>query len=169
MNLTKIIEKAKNSSFYLWLLNNGLSRMIPFNKPHGFKIVEIHQDAIKTMLPYKKANMNHIKGIHACALATLSEFTTGLMILYKLDVKKYRIIMKRIEMEYHFQAKLDTFASFTIDEKWVAEKIERPLQKQDAVVVDCQIDLHDAEGNHLSSGDIYWQIKPWEKVRTKMQ
>ena len=110
MNLTSIINKAQDSGFYLWLLNQGLNRMSAFNKPHGFKITRISPDKIQTKLPYKKRNLNHIKGIHACAMATISEYTTGLMILYKLDVKKkYRIIMQKLEMDYHFQAKNGCF------------------------------------------------------------
>jgi hypothetical protein len=168
MNLTSIINKAQDSQFYLWLLNQGLSRMIPFNKPHGFKITAIEPNRIQTKLPYKKRNFNHIKGIHACAMATLSEYTTGLMILYKLDVKKYRIIMQRLEMDYHFQAKMDAFAEFSINEEWVKNEVEKPLEKEDAIVIPCEIKLFDQKKNHLSTGKIYWQIKPWEKVKTKL-
>ncbi|MCK5104546.1 MAG: DUF4442 domain-containing protein, partial [Cyclobacteriaceae bacterium] len=75
MDITKIVKKAQGSSIYLKILNIGLNRMVPFNKPHGFKVVEIGDYHLKTMVPYKKSNFNHIKGIHACALATLSEFT----------------------------------------------------------------------------------------------
>ena len=168
MNLTSIIDKAQHSSFYLWLLNQGLSRMIPFNKPHGFKITVIKADRIETKLPYKRRNLNHIKGIHACAMATISEYTTGLMILYKLDVKKYRIIMQKLEMDYHFQAKMDAFAEFSIDEEWVKTEVEKPLQTEESVVIPCEIKLYDKNKNHLSTGKIYWQIKLWEKVKTKL-
>ncbi|MGM0581247.1 MAG: DUF4442 domain-containing protein [Bacteroidota bacterium] len=168
MNLSSIINKAQHSGFYLWLLNLGLSRMIPFNKPHGFKITEISPDKIKTKLPYKKRNLNHIKGLHACAMATISEYTTGLMILYKLDVKKYRIIMQKLEMDYYFQAKMDAYAEFSIDEKWVKNEVEKPLETSDSVVIPCEIKLYDKKQNHLSTGKIYWQIKPWQKVKTKL-
>ncbi|MGJ3234953.1 DUF4442 domain-containing protein [Marivirga sp.] len=168
MNLTSIVNKAQHSRFYLWLLNQGLSRMIPFNKPHGFKIIKISEDKIQTKLPYKKRNLNHIKGIHACAMATISEYTTGLMILYKLDVKKYRIIMQKLEMDYHFQAKMDAFAEFSIDDHWVKNEVERPLETEEAVVIPCEIKLYDKNNNHLSTGKIYWQIKAWDKVKTKL-
>jgi acyl-coenzyme A thioesterase PaaI-like protein len=166
MNLNTIIQKASDSKFYLWVLNLGLSYMIPFNKPHGFKIVSIAKEKIKTKLPYKRRNLNHIKGIHACAMATVSEFTTGLMILHKLDVKKYRIIMQKLEMDYHFQGKMDAYAEYSINEEWVKTKVEEPLKTADSVVIPCEVKLYDAKNNHLSTGMIYWQIKLWEKVRT---
>lgn len=168
MNLNAIINKASDSKFYLWLLNQGLSWKIPFNKPHGFKITAINPNKIQTVLPYKKRNLNHIKGIHACAMATLSEYTTGLMILYKLDVKKYRIIMQKLEMDYHFQGKMDAIAEFSIDDEWVKNEVEIPLKQHDAIVIPCEVKLYDIKQNHLSTGKIYWQIKTWDKVRTKL-
>ncbi|WKK79862.1 DUF4442 domain-containing protein [Marivirga arenosa] len=168
MNLNSIVNKAQHSKFYLWLLNQGLDRMIPFNKPHGFKITSINEEKIQTLLPYKRRNLNHIKGIHACAMATISEYTTGLMILYKLDVKKYRIIMQKLEMDYHFQAKMDAVAEFSIDDNWVKNQVEEPLKTNDSVVIPCELKLYDKKQNHLSTGTIYWQIKPWDKVRTKL-
>lgn len=168
LDLKNIIAKASHSSFYLWLLNKGLDFMIPFNKPHGFKITSIAEDTIQTRLPFKRRNLNHIKGIHACAMATISEYTTGLMILNKLDNKKYRIIMQKLQMEYFYQAKMDAYAEFSIDDEWVKTKVEAPLKNADAVVIPCEIKLHDKKGNHLSTGTIYWQVKPWDKVRTKL-
>ena len=167
-DLKKIIQKASDSSFYRSLLNFGLDRMIPFNKPHGFKIIEISEGRIKTKLPFKKRNLNHIKGIHACAMATISEYTTGLVILNKLDNKKYRIIMQKLQMEYFYQAKMDAFAEFSIDDEWVNSKVVEPLKTEEAVVIPCEIKLHDKAGNHLSTGTIYWQIKEWSKVKTKL-
>lgn len=168
LDLKNIIAKASHSNLYLWLLNKGLDFTIPFNKPHGFKITEISEDKIKTKLPFKRRNLNHIKGIHACAMATISEYTTGLMILNKLDNKKYRIIMQKLQMEYFYQAKMDAEAEFSIDDEWVKTKVEEPLKTTDSVVIPCEIKLHDKNGNHLSTGTIFWQIKPWDKVRTKL-
>ncbi len=168
MDTSKIVEKAKSSSFYLWLLNSGLNSMIPFNKPHGFKVVEITDTSIKTKLPYKRGNFNHIKGLHACALATLSEFSTGFLMISRLDPKKYRIILKTLEMEYHYQGKMDGFGTFEINDQWLDEKIYNPLKENESTVVICEIKIHDTEGNHLTTGKVHWQVKSWDKVKTKL-
>lgn len=168
MDTTKIVEKAKSSSFYLWLLNQGISRMIPFNKPHGFKILEITDDRLKTFVPYKKRNFNHIRGIHACALATLSEFTTGFLMISRLDMKKYRIIMQRMEMDYHYQAKMDAVGVFQITDEWMEKEIYEPLKSKEAIVVPCEIKIEDIDGNHLTTGKVFWQVKSWDKVKTKV-
>lgn len=121
-----------------------------------------------TLVPYKKANFNHIKGIHACALATLSEFTTGFLLLTRLDPKKYRLIMQHLSMEYHYQAKMEAYSIFKISEEWLEEKIYKPLESSDSVSVECEVNIHDKAKNHISSGKVIWQIKSWEKVKTKV-
>lgn len=164
--MQQILKKAQTSSFYRWLLNRGLNRMVPFNKPHGFTIVEVEDYRLKTRLPYRKRNLNHIRGLHACALATITEFTTGFLLVSRLDPARYRLIMKRLEMEYHFQGKMDAFAEFSISEAWLEQHIYTPLGDADAVVVNCTLKIHDEKGNHLTTGNVYWQIKAWDRVKT---
>lgn len=164
---TKILEKAKHSAFYLKVLNWSLGRMIPFNTPHGFKIYEIEDFRLKIIIPYRRINFNHIRGLHACALATISEFATGFLLLSNLDMKKYRLIMQRLEMDYHYQGKMDAFAEFKISKEWLNENIINPLQTQEAVVVPCEVKIHDSKGNHLTTGKVFWQIKDWSSVKTK--
>lgn len=168
MNIQKIVVKAQQSSFYLKILNMGISRMVPFNKPHGFRITALGKNTLKTMVPYRRSNFNHIRGIHACALATLSEFTTGFLLLTRLDAKKYRLIMQSLQMNYHYQAKMDAYGSFEISDEWMEENIYKPLTSAPKVTVQCEVKIHDREGNHLSTGLVNWQIKSWEQVKTKV-
>lgn len=168
MNLARLIEKSRTSSFYLWLLNRGLSRMIPFNKPHGFEVTEIGEMSVKTRLPYKKSNFNHIKGLHACALATISEFTTGFVLLTQLDPAQFRIILKTLQMEYHYQGKTDVHAEYAISKEWIQKEIYTPLETEESVVVVCEIKTYNAQNDHISTGKVHWQVKSWKKVRTKL-
>lgn len=165
--MDSVLLKASTSGFYRWLLNFSLDRMIPFNKPHGFKVVEVSKSRLKVLLPYRKRNFNHIRGIHACALATVSEFTTGFLLVANLDPKKYRLIMQRLEMDYHYQGKMDAFAEFSVSEDWLQQQVYSRLAVDDAVVINCEVKIHDAQGNHLSTGHVHWQIKDWKKVKTK--
>ena len=168
MDLQGIFEKAKTSKRWMGALNMGLARMIPFNKPHKYKVISITDDEIKVKLPYIKRNFNHIRGLHACSLATVSEFCTGLMLISKLDSKQYRLIMQRMEMDYHYQGKMDAVASFSLTEAFIDEHIKQPLTSQEATIIDCEVKIHDVEGNHLTTGHIFWQVKDWSKVKTKL-
>src|SRR6188508_219182 len=143
MDLQKLLRQAETSPFYRWVLNRGLNYTIPFNRPHHFQVLEISDEHLKIRLPYRRSNFNHIKGIHACALATVSEFSTGLLLIKRLDPGKYRLIMQRIEMDYHYQGKMDATATFSISEDWLTREIYDPLISRESVVVTCQVKIHD--------------------------
>tara|TARA_B100000809_G_C15095822_1_gene514956 strand:+ start:125 stop:631 length:507 start_codon:yes stop_codon:yes gene_type:complete len=168
MNFEKYIENAKKSNFGLWKLNFGLFRIIPFNKPHGIRINKFSHTSIETIIPYKRKNLNHIKGIHACGLATCAEFASGFLLLTRLNSKQYRLIMESIEMIYHYQAKTDVIAKFNLTEEWLTETILNPLKETEAILIKCTIELYDIKNNHIATGTTNWQIKEWSKVRTKV-
>ncbi|HAA12168.1 MAG TPA: DUF4442 domain-containing protein [Cytophagales bacterium] len=168
MDLQAIFEKAKTSPRWLKMLNLGLARMIPFNKPHKYKVIHISDTEIKVKLPYIRKNFNHIKGLHACSLATVSEFCTGLMLISRLEASQYRLIMQRMEMDYHYQGKMDAIASFSLTDEVINEQVKKPLENSDSTILDCEVHIHDTEGNHLTTGHIFWQVKDWAKVKTKV-
>lgn len=131
------------------------------------KIVEITEDQIKIRLPYVKRNLNHLRGMHACALATVSELACGMFLLTKLDQRKYRIIMKRMEMDYFYQGRMEVEVVFSLTDDWLQQHIFQPLVTAEAVEIMCEVLTHDVQGNHLTTGKVFWQIKDWQKVKTK--
>lgn len=167
MDIDRIIKNAQNSSFGLWWLNFLLRRLIPFNKPHGIKVIKISKTEIQTSIPYKKSNLNHIKGIHACGLATAAEFASGLLLLYNLGFKQYRLIMKSIHVDYKYQAKLDATAVFKLSENELKGEILKSLSANGVVEKQCEVQVKDEEGNLLCLVITNWQIKSWDKVKTK--
>jgi hypothetical protein len=76
--------------------------------------------------------------------------------------------MQRLEMDYHYQGKMDAIASFSASDEWLQEKIYDPLRAAESVVVICEVKIHDVRGNHLTTGHVHWQIKDWQKVKTKV-
>jgi acyl-coenzyme A thioesterase PaaI-like protein len=167
MDFNKIVENAKTSSFGMWKLNFGLHRFIPFNKPHGIRIAKITEDSLTTIIPKRKVNHNHIKGIHACGMATCAEFCTGLVLLYKLGMKNYRLIMESLEIKFHYQAKTDITAYYEFTDEMVKE-IKATLEKDGVTYKKCEVKLHDTEGNLVATCYTNWQIKDWKKVKTKV-
>jgi acyl-coenzyme A thioesterase PaaI-like protein len=163
-----LLARAQRSGFHRWLLNLVLDRLIPFNQPHGFRLMEISESHIKTSIPYKRKNLNHIKGLHATALATLSEFTTGLLLLKVLGTKNYRIILQRLDIKYLYQGKMDATAEFAIDQDWINDLIIQPLSISGTTVVPCDVKIYDLSGNQLTLATVYWQVKSWDKVKTRV-
>ncbi len=165
--LLTLLEKARHSSFSRSLLSFALARAIPFNAPHGFKILEVYEDGIKILLPYKRKNLNHLRGIHACALATLSEFTAGITLAKMSGTDAFRLIMKDLSMTYHYQAKEDVTAELHFPSNDFQRQVKTPLESQDAVFVEMIVEVYDIQKNHISTGKVNWQIKKWDKVKTK--
>ena len=167
-DLQKMLKKAQRSSFRLWLLNRVLWRVIPFNAPHRLQLVAITDEGLRIRLPYVRRNLNHIKGLHACGLATLAEFTTGLTLLYHLGTTQYRLIMKKIEMEYHYQGKQSAYAEFNLTKDWIQEEIIAAIRSEGSIVRVFEVEIADEGGNKLCTGHVHWQLKDWSRVQTKV-
>ena len=166
--LNTLFQGAKKSAWGLKKLNWALWYVIPFNKPHKIKVHSIADNKVETFVPYKRSNLNHIKGIHACAMATAAEFSSGLLLLSRLDVTEYRIIMKDLRLEYLFQGKTGITATFSLSEDDLNSKIIDPLKNTDVIYFEAEIKLTDDKNNHVATAYSNWQIKDWKQVKTKM-
>ena len=166
--LTALAKKAQTSSFSLWLLNTVLLRTVPFNKPHGLKITALTDDEVTITAFNKRSNQNHIKGIHACLLATLCEYVSGLSLTMHLPANEYRIILKTIHMTYHYQAKMDVAVKFKLSAEEVEKTILTPLKTEEAIFREYTVDAYDTANNHICTGLINWQIKAWKNAKMKV-
>ncbi len=164
--LLSLFDKAKHSRFHLWLLNRAALRMIPFNNQHGFIISAISDDSLETMAPYKRRNMNHLKGIHACGLATIGELSAGLLLLSLFDPSKYRLIMSHLEVSYHYQAKTVTFSRSQLQKSEQGKLLSR-LSSGEVITLPMASELYDSNDNHVATVKTTWQLKPWSKAKTK--
>lgn len=167
MDIQKIAAKAEKSGFYKWLMNQILWRVVPFNRPHGFWVNRLTAQTCEIKIPYKRNNQNHLKGLHACGLATAGEYASGLLLLYSLDPKKYRLIMKNLQADYQYQGKMAATAQFSLTAKELDQNVLIPLQTQDSVDFTCKIPVYDVAKNHLCTITTFWQIKLWSKTKTK--
>ncbi|MBK9401685.1 MAG: DUF4442 domain-containing protein [Bacteroidetes bacterium] len=165
MNLNSLLEKAKTSGFYKWLFNIVLWRTIPFNQPHRLKVEQVKGDALLISIPFIRKNKNHINGIHACALATLCEYISGLSLARALPPEQYRLILKSIQMEYLYQGKMKVNAEFGIDQSELVA-IKAALVTEDSIVKTYAVQVFDTHQHHICTGSITWQIKPWGKVKS---
>ncbi len=166
--LPGLCRRAKKSGFWLAVLNILLRRVIPFNRPHGFRITEIGDNHITTSGPCRRANHNHLRGIHACAIATVAEISAGFLLLTKLDSQHYRLIMSRMEVDYLYQAKQQIFSISSLAAERIEAEIIAPLQLQDSVSIVLESRVSDVSGNEIADARTTWQIKRWERVQTRV-
>ncbi len=166
--LPRLLEGARRSPFRLKLLNLMLGRVIPFNRPHGVRIIALGDDWVQTGTDYRRRNHNHLRGIHACCIATVAEFSSGLLFLSRLNPARYRLIMAKLEIDYRYQAKEPIVATSRISDEELKEAILKPLAKKESVLVTRPTEVHDMQGNLIAVAQVTWQIKPWDKVRTRV-
>jgi len=165
-NLSSLVEKARHRSLYRWILSLALGRIVPFNKAHHFRVTKVLEQGMEIMLPHRKSNLNHLGGLHACALATLAELTTGVSLLAVLGTGQYRLLLQGLDIDYHYQARQPVRAQFELDPAWLEEKILAPLKLAPKVSVPCTIELYDEEQHHIATGTVHWQLKLWQEVKT---
>ncbi len=165
--VTRLLREARNSKLKLMILNLALTRLIPFNAPHGIQVLKVLDGEIQATLPYKPKNFNHLKGQHACALAALSEFSCGILLLAQFDSAKYRLIMKELGMTYHAQARSEVFAAALLPVGEALADFEKELNNHGEAMIELSVDTHDQKNKHISTARVLWQIKEWSRVRSK--
>lgn len=165
--LANLIKKSEHSKMYLWLLNRVMNHAVSFNKPHGFKIINIAAHHVTTFAPYCKKNFNHVRGIHACAIATIGELAAGIVLMYHFSPAKYRFIMSTMQIDYHYQAKknITAMAALSVEDKTT---ILNALQNADKTTQLIITKVMDKDHQLVATVKTTWQIKLWQNVKTKL-
>ena len=166
--LDPLTTRARVSKGWLWVLNRIVMRVIPFNGAHNFVIAGIGEDFVRTKAPYRRRNFNHIRGIHACGIATIAEFSAGFLLLTQLDPSRYRLIMSHMEVEYTYQAKEEIYSESRQSLDKLNREVVEPLKSKDLVTVTMESRVTDSSGNNVALAHTTWQIKNWRKVKTKV-
>jgi acyl-coenzyme A thioesterase PaaI-like protein len=139
---------------------------IPFNAPHGFKILELSQDSVVIKAPNYKLNHNHLGGIHACAMATIGEYAAGMSLLTMFGISKYRLILSELNVKYLYQGRTDlegTCSPHQINK----EAVESGLAAEGKFLQPLETIIRDSNGKEVAIVKTTWQLKPWENVNTK--
>ena len=150
----------------LFLLNKVFTQMIPFNSPHKVKILFLSRNKVKTFIPYRRSNFNHLNGIHACATSALGEFAAGLLVLKNFNLMNYRIILKELNTEYSYQGRTDLFGEITIEDNFFKNTKEE-LEKNTRTEIEVKTKVLDVNNHLIATVRSLWQLKDWKKVKTK--
>lgn len=166
--LFKLIKKAEKSKLQAWLLNRVINHTVPFNKPHGFRVIKMTANSMEIFAPYRKKNFNHVRGIHACAIATVGELAAGLLLMSHFSPKEYRIIMSALQIDYHYQAKKDITAMAALSEAEKKNILER-LHTEPKTTQTITTEIKDSDNKAIATLHTTWQIKSWKDVQTKVK
>jgi acyl-coenzyme A thioesterase PaaI-like protein len=163
--IEKLLKNINNSGIKRWFTNQVLYYRIPFNSPHKIRVTACTDESLSLTLPFIRKNKNHINSMHACALATLCEYVTGLQLARAIDTKTYRLILQEININYSFQAKKDVMSTFKIPAEEIKE-IMNELSEHNMIIRVLLVEVSNGERT-VCTGRIKWQIKNWSVVNTK--
>lgn len=167
--LSKLIDKLiKNSTnkAALAVIEKMFNNGIPFNLPHKFKFIELSDKKVQVRLPFIKKNKNHLGGIHACATATLGEYTAGLSLIKIFGSSSHRLIMEEIHVNYIKQAKEELIGEVLIDPNEVC-RITDELRDVRSSKMNIVTNILNKNLEVVAVVQTKWQLKCWDKVSFK--
>ncbi|HEY3699553.1 MAG TPA: DUF4442 domain-containing protein [Spongiibacteraceae bacterium] len=99
----------------------------PYSGNIGATILELREGYARVAIKDRHKLRNHLKSIHAIALANLAEYTANIALAYSIP-SSARFIVTRMSSEYLKKARGKIIAECTLDELSVAEEIEKSLR-----------------------------------------
>jgi acyl-coenzyme A thioesterase PaaI-like protein len=165
--MQKLSQWLKDPSpWQLKILARVFDRIIPFNIPHGLSFISISDAEVKVKIPLKKKNMNHLKGVHACAIALIGEFTGGITIIRMFPVSEYRLILKSLNAQYLYQGRTDLIGRAVLKKEDV-QRIHQALSSDSVCEQKMVTEIQDLNGKLVAKVTTTWQIKSWKQVQLK--
>lgn len=132
-----------------WLFSKLVGYAIPYTGSIQPRVVSLQPGHALVKLHDRRRVRNHLKSIHAIALANLAEFTTGMATLTGMPPGS-RAILTALEVEYHKKARGTLTAECRTE-------LPGSLEKQSMQV---QSRIFDAEGDCVATGSATWLIGP---------
>jgi hypothetical protein len=135
---------------------------IPFNLFLGLRIAALTRGRVEIISPPRKMRQNHVGSAHACAIATIGEFAAGLLIAQNYSSKDYRMIISKLEIEYHYQGKGILSGIALAPATWPAVK---GAAESNGCFIDIVSIIRDEKSREIATCKTCWQVKAWDAVR----
>jgi len=159
-DLLPVVEKIQNKKLKNWIFDQALYLMVPFNRGLGFKIESISVDGVTIRSPSRLRRKNHVKSAHACALAVLGEYAAGLLVAQKYPPNLYRPVIGMLHVDYVKQGRGVLTAQAQPPSVW-------PEIKDGEGWIEMTTKIRNEKNEDIATCVTKWQVKEWNKVRTK--
>lgn len=133
------------------LFSRAVGFTIPYTGSMGARVHQLTPGHAVVHLPDRRRVRNHLRSVHAIALANLAEFTTGLATLSGMP-DTARAILVGLEIEYVKKAR------GTITGECITEIPETDDRREYRV----EVSLHDTAGDLVATAWARWLIGPLE-------
>lgn len=155
-NLNRVVSKfgVLPASVRVGLISRVFGRVVPYVGTSGITYEELTPQRVVVSIRNKRPVQNHIKGVHAAAMALLAETATGFVVGMNLPDDKLPLI-KSLKVDYlkRTQGDMRAVASLT------AEQVEmiRTTPKGEVLV---PVVVTDASGEEPIKCEMLWAWVP---------
>jgi len=132
-----------------WLFSRLLGRRVPYTASIGATVVELEPGRARVELPDRRRVRNHLRSVHAIALANLGELSTGLAVLSALP-PSVRAILTGIDMTYDKKARGVLAAEARCEVGGLSAPREQEVEAR----------ITDASGEVVATARARWLLSP---------
>lgn len=133
-----------------WLFGRLLARMVPYSGSVHPRVHELEPGRAVVSITERRALRNHLRSVHAIALANLGELSSGLAMTLALP-EGVRGIPTRIDTEYLKKARGTITA---------VGRAAPPAAVDEAVDASATSEMTDADGDVVARTTVRWRLSP---------
>jgi acyl-coenzyme A thioesterase PaaI-like protein len=141
-----------------WLFSMILRRMVPYTGALGARVESLEPGRVVVSLRDRRGVRNHLRSIHAVALANLAEFVSGSAMLTALPAGT-RGIVTRLEIDYLKKAR----GTITARAEVTLPVVDQPMELYP------EAELFDASGALVARARVTWKVQPGVADRGAVQ
>ncbi len=146
-------RRLGGNPFGRFLFNAGISIAVPYSGSVRPKVMEITPGSAHVKLHDRRRVRNHLRSIHAIAMANALELTSGLAMMAALS-DDVRGIVTSLEVTYHKKGR------GTLD---VRSQCTPPSAITERTTFLAHAEAHDSSGELVSSIAVTWLLGPTKK------
>ncbi|MCD6060881.1 MAG: hypothetical protein K0S16_1192, partial [Moraxellaceae bacterium] len=129
-------------------------RVVPYVGTSGLRYEELSEDRVVVSIRNRRSVQNHIKGVHAAAMALLAETATGFVVGMNLPDDKL-LLIKSLKVEYQKRTEGDMRAVATLSPEQI--ELVRTTPKGEVTV---PVMVTDASGTEPIRCEMIWAWIP---------
>jgi len=132
-----------------WLFSRSIGFMVPYSGSIGARVETLEPGFAQLSLRERRRVRNHLRSVHAIALANLGELTSGMAVLSGLPPRT-RGILRGIQVRYEKKARGNLLASCRCN----------PVAPTENTEVEVEANIHDRAGDLVAVVTALWIIGP---------
>lgn len=155
-NLSRIVAKFAflPPALRSTVITGIFGRVVPYVGTSGLRYEELSEDRVVVSIRNRRSVQNHIKGVHAAAMALLAETATGFVVGMNLPDDKL-LLIKSLKVEYQKRTEGDMRAVATLSPEQI--ELVRTTPKGEVTV---PVMVTDASGTEPIRCEMIWAWIP---------